>query len=74
MKKKSIAILGSTGSIGQSSLEIIKRSSEFKVELLMANKNYLKIVNQIKFFKPSIVVIRNEDIFLKIKKNIKTSV
>jgi 1-deoxy-D-xylulose-5-phosphate reductoisomerase len=68
MKKKSIAILGSTGSIGQSSLEIIKRSSEFKVELLMANKNYLKIVNQIKFFKPSIVVIRNEDIFLKIKK------
>ena len=68
MKKKTIAILGSTGSIGQSTLEIIKKSSEFKVELLIANKNYLKIINQIKVFKPSIVVVNNENIFLKIKK------
>ena len=48
MKKKTIAILGSTGSIGQSALEIIKKSKEFEGTLLIANKNYLKIINQIK--------------------------
>ncbi len=68
MKKKTIAILGSTGSIGQSTLEIIKKSKEFKVELLFANKNYFKIIKQIKVFKPSIVIINNRNTFLKIKK------
>ena len=68
MKKKTIAILGSTGSIGQSSLDIIKKSKEFKVELLIANKNYFKITNQIKVFKPNIVIINNKKVFLKIKK------
>ena len=68
MKKKTIAILGSTGSIGHSTLEIIKKSNEFKVELLFANKNYFKIISQIKVFKPSIVIINNENIYLKIKK------
>ena len=32
MKKKTIAILGSTGSIGQSTLELIKKSNEFEVK------------------------------------------
>ena len=68
MKKKTIAILGSTGSIGQSTLEIIKKTNEFSVELLFANKNYLKIINQIKVFSPRIVVINNENIYLKVKK------
>jgi 1-deoxy-D-xylulose-5-phosphate reductoisomerase len=68
MKKKTIAILGSTGSIGQSTLEIIKKTKEFSVELLFANKNYLKIINQIKVFSPRIVVINNENIYLKVKK------
>jgi 1-deoxy-D-xylulose-5-phosphate reductoisomerase len=68
MKKKTIAILGSTGSIGQSVLEIVKKSKEFKVELLIANKNYSKIINQIKVFKPSVVIVNNENTFLKIKK------
>jgi 1-deoxy-D-xylulose-5-phosphate reductoisomerase len=68
MKKKTIAILGSTGSIGQSSLEIIKKSKEFKVKLLVANKNYSKIISQIKVFKPNIFVIKNQNVFLKVKK------
>ena len=69
--KKKIAILGSTGSIGQSTLDIIKKVKEFKVEILVANKNYFKIVNQIKNFNPNIVVINNKEIFLKIKKKYK---
>ena len=56
MKKKKIAILGSTGSIGQSTLEIVKKTNQFKVEILIANKNYLKIISQIKIFKPRIFI------------------
>ena len=69
MKLKTIAILGSTGSIGQSTLEIIKRSKEYKVEILVANKNYFKIISQIKYFKPNIVIINNKKIYFKLKKN-----
>ena len=68
MKKKTIAILGSTGSIGQSALEIIKKTNEYKVELLIVNKNYFKALDQIKFFKPKLVVVHNEKVYLKIKK------
>ena len=68
MKKKTIAILGSTGSIGLSALQVIKKSKEFKVDLLMMNKNYQKIINQIKVFKPNLIVISNKKTYLKIKK------
>ena len=68
MKKKKIAILGSTGSIGQSTLEIVKKTNQFKVEILIANKNYLKIISQIKIFKPRIFIINEKKIYLKIKK------
>ena len=71
MKKKTIAILGSTGSIGQSTLQVVKRSKEFRVCLLMMNKNYLKIINQIKNFNPNIVIISNIKIYLKIKNKYK---
>ena len=71
MKKKTIAILGSTGSIGQSTLDIVRKTKEFKVEIIVANKNYSKITKQIKIFKPKIVIINNEKVYLNIKKNIK---
>ena len=68
MKKKTIAILGSTGSIGETTLEIIKKSNKFKVVLIIANKNYHKIVSQIKKFKPKIVIINDLKVYLKIRK------
>ena len=68
MKQKTIALLGSTGSIGQSTLEIIKKTNKFKVVLIFANSNYLKILNQINIFKPKIVIINNLSVYLKIKK------
>ncbi len=37
MKKKTIAILGSTGSIGQSTLEIVRKTKKFNIKLLIAN-------------------------------------
>ena len=71
MKKKTIAILGSTGSIGQSTLEIVKKSRVFKVELLAMNQNYLSITKQIKYFKPSYAVISDKEIYTKVKNKYK---
>ena len=36
--------------------------------LLSANKNYFKIINQIEFFKPSVVIVNDKKVFLDIKK------
>lgn len=66
--KKKIAILGSTGSIGKSTLQIIKKTNLFKVKLLATNKNFLEIAKQIKIFKPEIVVVTNQEVFLKAQK------
>ena len=53
MKKKSIIILGSTGSIGETSLKVIRdNKKKFSIKILMANSNHRKIFNQIKKFKP----------------------
>jgi len=68
---KKIAILGSTGSIGESTLKIVKATQKFNVELIYANKNFSKIVYQINFFKPKIVIINNINIYKKIKKKYK---
>ena len=47
--KKKIAILGSTGSIGKTLIEIIKENKKnFDVVLLTANKNYKEILKQAK--------------------------
>ena len=45
--KKKIAILGSTGSIGKSTLEVIKKDKKnFDVFLLTANNNYKNLFNK----------------------------
>ena len=71
MKKKTIAVLGSTGSIGESTLDIIKKVNFLKVVLLTANKNYSKIIKQINIFKPRVVIIYNEKVYLRVKKKYK---
>jgi len=70
--KKKIAILGSTGSIGQASLKIIQKNlKEFNIFLLSANSNYKLINNQIKKYKPKIFVVNNPKIFKLVKKKYK---
>ena len=62
VKKKQIAILGSTGSIGAQALEVISEHSDlFEVEVLTANNNSALLIEQAKKFKPNTVVITNED-------------
>jgi len=61
MKKKRIAILGSTGSIGVQTLEVIEEHPLlFEVEVLTANNNSSLLIKQAKKFKPNVVVIANK--------------
>jgi 1-deoxy-D-xylulose-5-phosphate reductoisomerase len=70
--KKRIAILGSTGSIGQSTLDVIKKDKKnFKVILLTANNNYKKLINQAIQFKAKNVLIKNHNFYSKVKKSLK---
>ena len=60
--KKRIAILGSTGSIGTQSLEVIEANPDkFEVEVLTANNNIERLIAQAKKFQPNAVVIANEN-------------
>ena len=59
--KKNIAILGSTGSIGTQSLDVIRsHPKNFSVEVLTANNNSKLLIRQAKEFVPNIVVIKNK--------------
>ena len=70
--KKKITILGSTGSIGLTTLNIIsKKKNQFKVNLLAAKNNYKEICKQINKYNPIFFVIANPAIFQKVKKNLK---
>ena len=62
--KKTIAILGSTGSIGTSTLNVIKKNlHQFKIEFLSADSNYKKLIKQAKIFKAKNVCINNKKYF-----------
>ena len=59
--KRHIAILGSTGSIGRQTLDVIRSHSDlFQVDLLTANNNSSLLIMQALEFNPSSVVICNE--------------
>ena len=65
--KKKITILGSTGSIGLTSLEIIKKDKKnFETYILSANKNYNLICKQIKEYSPKIFIVNDKKTYLKI--------
>ena len=66
--KKLIAILGSTGSIGRQALEVIADNNElFEVYALTANNQVDLLIEQALRFRPEMVVIANEQHYLKLK-------
>ena len=70
--KKKIVILGSTGSIGQSTLDVIKKNKKnFEVTLLSANNNYKKLIQQAKEFKAKKVLIKNKKFYEHVKAGLK---
>ena len=70
--KKKIAILGSTGSIGKSTLDIIRKDKKnFDVVFLSANNNYKKLIQQAKEFNVKNVLIKNTIFYERTKKSLK---
>jgi 1-deoxy-D-xylulose-5-phosphate reductoisomerase len=66
--KKHVAILGSTGSIGTQTLEVIKaHPDQFAVEVLTAQNNADLLIQQAKEHLPNCVVIANETLYAKVK-------
>ena len=67
--KKTISILGSTGSIGLSTLNIVSaKKNFFQINFLSANKNYFLICKQIIKYKPKFFIVKNKLIYNKVKK------
>jgi 1-deoxy-D-xylulose-5-phosphate reductoisomerase len=65
--KKGVAILGSTGSIGTQTLDVISRHPErFSVEVLTAQNNADLLIEQAAKYKPNTVVIGNDALYDKV--------
>ena len=72
--KKKIAILGSTGSIGKSTLDVIRRNQNFfEVVFLSANNNYKKLTQQAKEFNVKNVLIKNKIFHERTARSLKNS-
>lgn len=71
---KKIAILGSTGSIGTQTLEVIEQYPEkFSVEVLTAGANWEMLVEQALKFQPNAVVIADENAYVNVKEALKNT-
>lgn len=69
---KNIAILGSTGSIGTQTLEVIEAHPDlFAAEVLTANNNVTLLAEQALKFKPNAVVIGNEQKYPELQEALK---
>ncbi len=68
MKKKQIAILGSTGSIGTQALQVIAEHRDlYEVYALTANNQVDLLISQARTFMPEAVVIANEDKYAQLQ-------
>ena len=68
MLPKRLALLGSTGSIGRQTLEVVEAlPGHFVVEVLTAQNNAALLIEQAKKFRPNAVVIANEDYYAVVK-------
>jgi len=68
MEQKRVAIIGSTGSIGKQTLEVIEHhKNKFSVEVLTANKQADLLIEQALKFDPNAVVIADKSQYIKVK-------
>ncbi|MEJ2595088.1 MAG: 1-deoxy-D-xylulose-5-phosphate reductoisomerase [bacterium] len=64
IQRKSIAIIGSTGSIGRQTLEVVMQHPDyFRVEVLTAFRNYQLLISQSISSQPNAVVIEDEQFY-----------
>tara|TARA_B100000795_G_C22795961_1_gene439328 strand:- start:1179 stop:2345 length:1167 start_codon:yes stop_codon:yes gene_type:complete len=70
--KKQIAILGSTGSIGKTLINILKKDKKnIELKLITTNKNIKELIKQINFFNVKNVIVKDYKSFLQINKILK---
>lgn len=73
-RKKNIAILGSTGSIGTQTLDVIRSNKDlFEVEVLTTGSNAELLIAQAKEFMPNAVVIADESKYEMVKQALEQS-
>lgn len=69
-----IAVLGSTGSVGSQTLEVIRAfPSEFEVIALSANESVDRLVDQIRIFHPKVVTIGSQELAEELRKRVDDS-
>ena len=68
---KKISILGSTGSIGTQTLEIVRDNNDLQVEALVAKSNIELLEEQVREFKPKLVCVYDDEKAKAFKNNIK---
>ena len=70
--KKKIVLLGSTGSIGKSFLNILKKdANNCEILLLSVNSNIKELLKQLKIFTVKNIIVTNKKSYLEIKKKLK---
>ena len=68
---KNVVVLGSTGSVGSSSLTVLKKNKNYKILLLTTKSNVQKIFNQAIKFKVKNVIIEDKKKYFNYKKKFK---
>lgn len=69
MNVENITVLGSTGSIGQNTLDVIRRNPErFRVKALGAGSNVGKMFSDVKEFRPDVAVLADKDAALELER------
>jgi 1-deoxy-D-xylulose-5-phosphate reductoisomerase len=71
MTTRSVTILGSTGSIGTNTLDLVGRNPDgFSVMALTANRNVDKLIEQARAFRPEIAVIGDESLYQELSQGL----
>lgn len=68
---KNIAVLGSTGSIGTQTLDIVRKGNDLNITCLSANNNIKLLEEQIREFHPVLACVMDENKAKELKENIK---
>jgi 1-deoxy-D-xylulose-5-phosphate reductoisomerase len=70
--KRSVSILGSTGSIGCSTLDLVRHApNDFEVVALTGNQNVSLLIEQARQYSPKLAVIGDEDLYSDLKEGLR---
>ncbi|MFM1895981.1 MAG: hypothetical protein RLZZ385_1055, partial [Pseudomonadota bacterium] len=68
-----VTVLGSTGSVGESTLDVISRHSQYRVFALCANDSVDRLFSQCQRFRPRFAVLANEQAALQLQQRLQGS-